>query len=131
MSPAPITSRPDGRGENYGRAEAGRLSQHCAARRNFNGSDASGVEHYEPITVLTAQYPRVVGKYGDDVFNKLCFIGDAGFVVRDVHAVSTDQPDAQHRSRHVVKLDESRDSRHVAPRRISERSPPRQVLSLT
>jgi hypothetical protein len=45
------------------------------------------------------------------MFHKLIFVGGCGFVVRDVHAIATDEPDTQHRSRHVI---ETRRRAHLA-----------------
>ena len=80
-----------------------RLSQHSAARRNLNCSDAPAVQHDEPATVFAAQHARILGKRRDDVFDELVFIGRVGLVVRNIHAIAADEPDTQHRSRHVVQ----------------------------
>ena len=88
-----------------------RASQHSATRRDLNGGDASAVKHDEPITVSTSQRARILGKCRDDVFNELVFVGDVGFVVRDIHAVP---PISRTRSTVVdmsQKLDQPRDSR--------------------
>lgn len=75
----------------------------CTARRNFDRCDASAVEYDEPITVFGAQHSRILRQCRDHVFHKLVLVGDVRFVVRDVHAVAADEPDAQHRSCHVVE----------------------------
>jgi hypothetical protein len=81
----------------------GRTSQHSAAGRDLNGGNASAIQHDEPITVCAAQHARILGKRRDDVFNKLFFVGEVRFVERDIHAVAAEEPDTQHRCRHVMQ----------------------------
>jgi hypothetical protein len=100
-----------------------RPSQHSAARCDLNCGDTAAVEHDEPISVSAAQHARIFGERRDDVFNKLVLVGDVGFVVGDVYAVTTDEPDTQHRGRHVVETSPSRATRHRRARRRGSRRP--------
>lgn len=79
-------------------------SYHSTARRNLDRGDASAVKHDEPFAVFRTQRSRGLCQGRDHMIQQLVLIGDAGLVVRYVHAVAADEPYAQHCSRHVIKL---------------------------
>jgi hypothetical protein len=73
------------------------------ARRHLNGSDAPAVEHYESVTVLGAKHTGILGKGGDDVLNELVVVDGVGLLVREVHTIAANEPDAQHYRRHGLE----------------------------
>src|SRR5688572_30207556 len=68
--------------------------QHSTARRNFDRCDTSAIEYDEPITVFSTQLSRILRQCRDHVFHELILVGEVRVVVRDVHAVAADEPDA-------------------------------------
>jgi hypothetical protein len=51
--------------------------------------------------VVAAKYTGVPRQRGDDVLDDVGFAGRSRFVVGDVDAVTTDEPDPKHNARHA------------------------------
>jgi hypothetical protein len=74
-----------------------------AAGRDLHRGDAARIQQQEPIAVSTAEHARVTCERRDDVVDDLVLAARIGVVVRDVHAVTADEPDTKHKPLHVPR----------------------------
>ena len=72
-----------------------------AAGRDFHGGNTPCVQHQEPIAVSTAQHAGVLRQRSDDVVDNFVFAPRIALLVRDIHAVTADEPDTKHKAFHV------------------------------
>ena len=75
--------------------------QDCTAGRDFHSGHTPGIQHHESLAVSTAQNPRALGQRGDNVVDDLAFAPRLEIFVRDINAVTADEPDTKHNAFHV------------------------------
>ena len=75
--------------------------QDCAAGRDLHSGDTPRIQHHESLAVSTAQHPGGLGQRGDDMVDDLAFATRVAILVRDIKAVTADEPDAKHNRFHV------------------------------
>ena len=75
--------------------------QDRATRRDFHHGNTPCVQHHEPVAVSAAQHPGILGQCGDDVVDNLVFTARIGILVRDIHAVTANEPDTKHNAFHA------------------------------
>ena len=81
-------------------SESGALHDR-AAGRDLHGGNTPRVQHQQPIAVSTAQHAGVVRQRGDDVVDDLVLAARIALLVRDIHAVTANEPDTKHNAFHV------------------------------
>ena len=86
--------------------DCGRLRDRAAGltaphRGGELGGNTSCVQHHEPVAVSAAQHSGSLSQRGDDVVDNLVFAARIALPVRDVHAVTADEPDTKHDAYHA------------------------------
>ncbi len=75
--------------------------QDRAARPDFNGGNAPGIQHNEPITVSATKNPSLFRQRRNDVVDDFVLTDRVGLLVGDIQLVAACQPDPQHNSCHA------------------------------
>jgi hypothetical protein len=75
--------------------------QDCAAGRDFHGGHTPRIQHHESFAVSTPQHPGRHGQRRDDVVDDLAFATGIAILIRDINAVTADEPDTKHNRFHV------------------------------
>ena len=75
--------------------------QDCAAGSHFYSGYTPRIQHHESLAVSTPQHPGRLGQRGDHVVDDLAFAARTAILVRDINAVTADEPDTKHNRFHV------------------------------
>ena len=81
-------------------SESGALHDR-AARCDLHGGNTPRVQYQQPIAVPAAQHTGVVRQRGDDVVDDLVLAARVALLVRDIHAVTANEPDTKHNAFHA------------------------------
>lgn len=79
----------------------GQSLQDGTAGRYLHGGYTPGVEHQQSIAVAASQDTGLLRERGDDVIDHLVFTPRIPVLVRDVHAVTADEPDTKDNGLHA------------------------------
>ena len=105
-----------GRHDESQRGKEQSHSQDCAAGRDLHSGDTPRIQHHESLAVLTAQNPGGLRQRGDHLVDDLAFAARIAIFVRDIDAVTTDEPDTKHNRFHVPHTRRAgRQPRRTAP----------------